>query len=104
MENSRLDGDVEVGRYGNVDTMLHALRYDIAVQRVQAPTVNSPDVAIGSTAGGVEGFRRTHREASEAHRVAIAGNRRAATVVAARDRDCPSRRVLVATWPAPPTG
>ncbi|WP_373420074.1 PucR family transcriptional regulator [Mycobacterium persicum] len=46
---------------------------------------NSPNVAIGNMSGGVEGFRRTHREASEAHGVAIAGDRRAATVVAAGD-------------------
>jgi len=47
---------------------------------------DSPHVAIGTMACGVEGFRRSHREAVDARRVAIAGQRRGSpTVIAASD-------------------
>ena len=46
---------------------------------------DSPSVAIGSMAGGVEGFRRSHREAEEARGVAIVSERSGPTVIAATD-------------------
>ncbi len=49
---------------------------------------DSPSLAIGSMAGGVEGFRRSHREAEEARGVAIVSeglNSSSPTVVAATD-------------------
>jgi hypothetical protein len=49
---------------------------------------DSPSLAIGSTAAGVEGFRRSHREAEEARGVAIVSERlnsSSPTVVAATD-------------------
>jgi DNA-binding PucR family transcriptional regulator len=45
---------------------------------------NSPSVAIGTLAAGVEGFRQSHREAESAHRVAMVGKREP-TVIAATD-------------------
>jgi GGDEF-like domain/PucR C-terminal helix-turn-helix domain len=46
---------------------------------------DSPSVAIGTTAGGIEGFRRSHREAAEARGVALVRGRRGPTVIAASD-------------------
>jgi len=46
---------------------------------------DSPSVAIGTMAAGVDGFRRSHREAEEARAVAIVGDRRGPTVIAASD-------------------
>ena len=49
---------------------------------------DSPSLAIGSVAGGVEGFRRSHREAEDARGVAIVSarpNSSTATVIAASD-------------------
>ena len=46
---------------------------------------DSPSVAIGTLACGVEGFRRSHREAEGARGVAIVRGRRAPTVIAAAD-------------------
>jgi DNA-binding PucR family transcriptional regulator len=49
---------------------------------------DSPSVAIGTSAGGVEGFRRSHREAAEARDVAIVSERpdsSTPTVIAAGD-------------------
>ena len=48
---------------------------------------NSPSVAIGTMAGGVDGFRRSHREAEEARGVAIVSARpnSTPTVIAASD-------------------
>jgi len=45
---------------------------------------DSPSVAIGTVAGGVEGFRQSHREAEGAHRVAVVAKREP-TVVAVSD-------------------
>jgi DNA-binding PucR family transcriptional regulator len=44
-----------------------------------------PSVAIGTMAGGVEGFRRSHREAADARGVAIIGDMRGPTVITAAD-------------------
>jgi PucR C-terminal helix-turn-helix domain/GGDEF-like domain len=44
-----------------------------------------PSLAIGTTAGAVEGFRRSHREALGARAVAIAGGRRQRAVISAAD-------------------
>jgi DNA-binding PucR family transcriptional regulator len=45
---------------------------------------DSPSVAIGTVASGVEGFRQSHREAENARRVALVGKREP-TVIAATD-------------------
>jgi DNA-binding PucR family transcriptional regulator len=45
---------------------------------------DSPSVAIGTLAGGIEGFRQSHREAENARRVALVGKREP-TVIAAAD-------------------
>jgi DNA-binding PucR family transcriptional regulator len=46
---------------------------------------NSPSLAIGAALPGVEGFRRSHRQAEAAHRVAIGGGQRVPTVISATD-------------------
>jgi DNA-binding PucR family transcriptional regulator len=62
-----------------------------AVQKVRQFALarpDSPSLAIGSMAGGIEGFRRSHREAEEARGVAIVSERlnsSSSTVVAATD-------------------
>jgi hypothetical protein len=62
-----------------------------AVERVRGFALarpDSPSLAIGSVAGGVEGFRRSHREAEEVRGVAIVGERlnsSTPTVIAAID-------------------
>ena len=62
-----------------------------AVERVRGFALarpDSPSLAIGSMAGGVEGFRRSHREAEEVRGVAIVGERlnsSTPTVIAAID-------------------
>ena len=62
-----------------------------AVERVRGFALTRPDspsLAIGSMAGGVEGFRRSHREAEEVRGVAIVSERlnsSTPTVIAATD-------------------
>jgi hypothetical protein len=59
-----------------------------AVEKVRQFALTSPDppsVAIGTMAGGVEGFRRSHREAADARGVAIIREKRGPTVIAATD-------------------
>jgi hypothetical protein len=46
---------------------------------------DSPSVAIGTMANGVEGFRQSHREAQTARGVAVIAKRPAPTVIAADD-------------------
>jgi len=55
------------------------------IRRFSQAGPDSPSVAIGTMAGGIEGFRRSHRQAVEARDVAIAGDRSAPTVIAASD-------------------
>jgi hypothetical protein len=58
------------------------------VRRFALTRPDSPSVAIGTMAGGIEGFRRSHREAEEARNVAIVRvrpNSSAPTVIAASD-------------------
>jgi hypothetical protein len=55
------------------------------VRRFAQNRRDSTSVAIGTMAGGVEGFRRSHREATEARGVAIVAEPNAATVIAASD-------------------
>ncbi len=55
------------------------------VRRVAQSRLDSPSVAIGTMAGGIEGFRRSHREAAEARGVEIVSERRGPTVIAASD-------------------
>jgi DNA-binding PucR family transcriptional regulator len=59
---------------------------DVAVKLRQfvGTRPDSPSVAIGRVAAGVEGFRQSHREAESAHRVAMVGKREP-TVIAATD-------------------
>jgi GGDEF-like domain/PucR C-terminal helix-turn-helix domain len=45
---------------------------------------DSPSVAIGTVAGGIDGFRQSHREAESARRVALV-SKREPTVIAASD-------------------
>jgi hypothetical protein len=59
-----------------------------AVEKVRTFALTRPDspsVAIGTMAGGVEGFRRSHREAEEARGVALVREPRGPTVIAATD-------------------
>ncbi|HTQ18811.1 PucR family transcriptional regulator [Mycobacterium sp.] len=66
----------------------HRAAVDDAVEGVRRFAQNrsdSPRVAIGTTAGGFEGFRRTHREAVEARAVAIVRESKGPTVIAASD-------------------
>ncbi|HEY1442653.1 MAG TPA: helix-turn-helix domain-containing protein [Mycobacterium sp.] len=59
-----------------------------AVTKVRAFTAgrhDSPSVAIGSTAAGVGGFRRSHHEAQMARSVAVARRQHGPTVLAAAD-------------------
>ena len=46
---------------------------------------DSPNVAIGTVASGVDGFRRSYREAQAARTVAVAGGQPEPTVIAASD-------------------
>jgi DNA-binding PucR family transcriptional regulator len=46
---------------------------------------NSPSLAIGAALPGVEGFRRSHRQAEAARGVAIGGGQRVPTVISATD-------------------
>ena len=55
------------------------------VRRFAQKRPDSPSVAIGTLAAGVDGFRRSHREAEEARGVAIIGGRCGPTVIAATD-------------------
>ncbi|MBV8788035.1 MAG: helix-turn-helix domain-containing protein [Mycobacterium sp.] len=59
-----------------------------SVRRFARTRPEAPSVAIGTVAGGIEGFRRSHREASEARGVAIVRERQdstAPTIIAATD-------------------
>jgi DNA-binding PucR family transcriptional regulator len=56
-----------------------------AVRQFAGTRADSPSVAIGTVASGVDGFRRSHREALAARGVAVAGGLEAPTVVAASD-------------------
>ena len=55
------------------------------VRRYALSRPDSPSVAIGMMAGGLEGFRRSHREAVEARAVAIISDRGGTTVITAAD-------------------
>ena len=58
------------------------------VRRFARTRPDAPSVAIGTPASGIEGFRRSHREATEARAVAIVRERQdssAPTVIAATD-------------------
>jgi DNA-binding PucR family transcriptional regulator len=59
-----------------------------SVRRFARTCSDAPSVAIGTVASGIEGFRRSHREAAEARGVAIVRERQdcsAPTVIAATD-------------------
>jgi len=55
------------------------------VRRFALTRRDAPSVAIGTMAGGIDGFRRSYREAAEARGVAIVRERRGPTVIAASD-------------------
>ena len=55
------------------------------IRRFALSRPDSPSVAIGMMAGGLEGFRRSHREAVEARAVAIISDRGGTTVITAAD-------------------
>lgn len=55
------------------------------VRRFAKKRPDSPSVAIGTLAGGVEGFRRSHREAAEVRGVAIVSAANPPTVIVASD-------------------
>ncbi|MEB4211806.1 PucR family transcriptional regulator [Mycobacterium sp. 94-17] len=56
-----------------------------ALRRFAQTRPDSPSVAIGTTSGGVDGFRRSHREAAQARGVAIVSEGSAPSVTAAND-------------------
>ena len=55
------------------------------VRRFVANHDDSPSVALGSPLPGVEGFRRSHRQAQRARNVVLAAGADAASVTAADD-------------------
>jgi DNA-binding PucR family transcriptional regulator len=55
------------------------------VRRFALARPDWPSAAIGTMARGVEGFRRSHREAEAAHRVAMLGDRPQPTVIVVTD-------------------
>ncbi len=58
---------------------------EVKVRRFAQTRPNSPNVAIGTMAGGVDGFRRSHREAETARSVAVIAKRPEPTVISATD-------------------
>jgi DNA-binding PucR family transcriptional regulator len=56
-----------------------------SVREFAGKRTDSPSVAIGTPASGVDGFRRSHREAQAARDVAVAGGAQRPTVVSASD-------------------
>jgi DNA-binding PucR family transcriptional regulator len=56
-----------------------------SVQEFARERADPPSVAIGTVASGVDGFRRSYREAQAARAVAVAGGADGATVIAASD-------------------
>jgi DNA-binding PucR family transcriptional regulator len=56
-----------------------------AVRHFAGKRADPPSVAIGTVASGVDGFRRSYREAQAARAVAVAGGADGATVIAASD-------------------
>jgi DNA-binding PucR family transcriptional regulator len=57
----------------------------VKVRQFTLARPNSPSVAIGTLADGVEGFRQSHRQAETARGVAVIAKRPAPTVIAATD-------------------
>lgn len=55
------------------------------VRQFARERAGSPNVGIGTVAHGVEGFRRSHREADAARRVAISGGRSEPAIIASTD-------------------
>jgi DNA-binding PucR family transcriptional regulator len=56
-----------------------------SVRQFAGKRADPPSVAIGTLATGVDGFRRSYREAQAARAVAVAGGANGATVIAASD-------------------
>jgi DNA-binding PucR family transcriptional regulator len=55
------------------------------VRQFTRKRADAPSVGIGTVASGIDGFRRSHREAEAAHGVAVAGGQLEPTVIAATD-------------------
>jgi hypothetical protein len=55
------------------------------IRRWISDTPDAPHVAVGAALSGVDGFRRSHRQAQNARRVAVAAGRAAPRVTAASD-------------------
>jgi DNA-binding PucR family transcriptional regulator len=56
-----------------------------AVRQFATKRTDSPNVGIGTVASGVDGFRRSYREAEAAHGVAVVRGLQGSTVIAASD-------------------
>jgi DNA-binding PucR family transcriptional regulator len=56
-----------------------------SVRQFAGKRADPPSVAIGTVAAGVDGFRRSYREAQAARAVAVAGGANGVTVIAASD-------------------
>jgi DNA-binding PucR family transcriptional regulator len=68
-----------------------------AVARIRAfaePRTDAPRIAVGNPLPGVEGFRRSHEQALEAHAVAIASGSNAHRITAASDPGLPAAALL----------
>jgi DNA-binding PucR family transcriptional regulator len=55
---------------------------------------DTPSIAIGTMAAGLEGFRQSHREAEAARRVALVGARPEPILIGAEDRGLPLAALL----------
>ena len=55
------------------------------VRRLALSAADSPSIAIGTIDAGLDGFRRSHRQAARAHSVAVAGSQPGAIALAATD-------------------
>ncbi len=64
------------------------------IQQFATKRPASPSVAIGTMGAGVDGFRRSYREAEAARSVAVAGGRPEPTVVAATDQGLSAAALL----------
>ena len=51
------------------------------IEALTTPRADGVNIALGDPAGGVDGFRRTHRDAADAARVAMVAGRRPGSVV-----------------------
>jgi DNA-binding PucR family transcriptional regulator len=64
------------------------------VRRFVANHVEAPYVALGEALPGVDGFRRSHRQAQNAHRVALAAASSTPRVIAFSDQGLPAAALM----------